>query len=140
MARALKALPKRLSRKVQNDALREAAEPMRAEMSRLAPRRPPKPDLRDHIVISLAKGEDSKEAAVAVGPARPNYFYGSFQEFGTKHHAAQPFMRPGFDAMVRESLQILGAAVWRELAARGVSRSVVDESPIQSGPDGGGLL
>lgn len=31
-------------------------------------------------------------------------FYGLFQEFGTAHHAAQPFMRPAFEQSKEQAL------------------------------------
>jgi HK97 gp10 family phage protein len=104
------------------EALTEAAEPTRKMMSVLAPHEPGKPDLRDTMVISPVRGEDLKESIVAIGPSRKG-FYGSFQELGTKHHGAQPFARPAFDANIEPSLRILAASIWRELAARGVMRT-----------------
>lgn len=92
-------------------------------MSVMAPHAPGKPDLRDTISVSGARGTDSNEIAVAIGPSRAG-FYGSFQELGTKHHAAQPFARPAFDSQGPTSLQIIASAIWRELAARGISRTV----------------
>ncbi len=99
-------------------------------MATLAPHRPGKPDLRDNMSISLARGVDSNEMAVAIGPTRKGY-YGSFQELGTKHHAAQPFARPAFDGHVQTSLDILAAAIWRELAAHGVMRKANVPTTVQ---------
>jgi HK97 gp10 family phage protein len=130
LAAALRKLSTRISRRIAHECLVEAAEPMRRRMSSLAPHEPGKPDLRDTIVISRARGEDAQESAVAVGPSKFG-FYGSFLEFGTKQMAAQPFARPAFDQTHEQSLQILGAACWRELAARGVSRSISREGPVE---------
>lgn len=136
---ALAQLPQRASRRLQREALVEAAEPMRKQMGKLAPRRPPHPDMADNIVIGNATGEDSREVAIAVGPAK-RFFHGSFQELGTAHHAAQPFARPAFDGTAPAALGVIGAALWRELAGRGINRpSSSGAGPVSGGP-GGGLL
>lgn len=128
--RNLDQLSNRITRGILSGALAEAAEPMRRDMGRRAPHRPGKPDLRDEIVIKPIRGEDAREVAVAVGPAK-HVFYGSFLEFGTIHAAARPFARPAFDANVDGALVILMAAIWRELAGRGVSRSVVVDEAVE---------
>lgn len=119
LADNLAQLPQRISRRVQLQALREAAEPMRDGMSRLAPVEPGPPDLRDMMTISPARGTDREELAVAIGPSRRG-FYGLFQEFGTVHHGAQPFARPAFDQGIAASLRILSAALWDGLKSHGV--------------------
>jgi HK97 gp10 family phage protein len=108
-------------------------------MAALAPHEPGKPDLRDAMVISTSRGQDRNEAAVAIGPTRKG-FYGSFQELGTKHHAAQPFVRPALDRNVQISLQILASAIWRELAAKGISRSSTTTGEGITGGPGGSTL
>jgi HK97 gp10 family phage protein len=141
LAANLEKLSKALSRKIQRDALTEAAEPLRARMGELAPRsdKTSGVHLADDIVISSARGQDSDEVAVAVGPS-PTTFYGGLQEFGTAHHGAQPFARPAFDSEVDEALEILAAALWRELAARGIARTVSAPTTPTAPSGGGGLL
>ena len=129
LARALATLSQRVNRQVRYEALERAAEPMRRTASRLAPHAPGKPDLRDAIEIQRVKGEHG-EPAVAVGPTR-DAFYGFYQEFGTVHHGAQPFMRPAFDTEASRALAELGRAMWTALAARGVSRSGSTASALQ---------
>lgn len=105
----------------------------------------------------LGERNDDKRQAVAVGPARlltgahsvigrdgshrtiGYSFYSLFQEFGTIHHAAQPFARPAFDETAKTSLGIIGKAAWRELAGRGIGRSHSSRGPI-SGGEGGSTL
>jgi hypothetical protein len=59
-------------------------------------------------------------------------FYGSFQEFGTAHHAPQPWARPAFDATHQTSLRVFADALWRELAGRGIQRgSSSVEVPVE---------
>lgn len=137
LAQALGELPTRLSRSARREALRDAAAPMRARMSQLAPRgNPREPNLKDNIGIGDARGEDQQEVAIAVGPTIAGY-YGSFQELGTSEHAAQPFARPAFDEQVGASLRILGAALWTILAGRGIFRTTSSRAPIVGGPGGG---
>lgn len=130
LAKALDALSAKVSKRLLIEALTEAAEPMRQSMARHAPVDPGKPDLRDTMTINRSRGEDVREAAVAVGPSKAGW-YGSFQEFGTKHHGAQPFVRPAFDETAQQCLNVLGEVLWRELAGRGVHRpTVIAEGPV----------
>jgi HK97 gp10 family phage protein len=140
LAANLAKLSERVSKRVQRQALREAAEPMRERMSDLAPHEPGKPDLREMMAVSNARGEDIKETAVAVGPTLKG-FYGSFQEFGTSRHGAQPFARPAFDQTAAHSLRILSSELWDALKSRGLGLFSRGESsgPVTGGP-GGSLL
>jgi HK97 gp10 family phage protein len=146
LAKTLNALPGAVSLKVQRDALRLAAEPMRAEAAILAPRGPDAPHIAENIVIGIpSKGlEDvSDEAAVvAVGPEK-RYFYGAFWEFGWIHHAAHPFMRPAFDTKAPVSLSILGRELWNAIqkaAARAFSQQSQTTGASRGRSSGGGLL
>lgn len=133
LADALGQLSPRVSRKVQKEALMDAAEPMRRRMEQLAPRAPGKPDLADHMVISSERGVDAQEVVVAVGPSK-SFFYGSFQELGTAHHPAHPFARPAFDQKAESALKLFADAVWLALTGRGVRRAtVLSDAPV-SGP------
>lgn len=118
-----------LSKKIVREALLEAAEPIRAMAARIAPHAPGAPDLRDHIAVAPVRS--SELGAVAVGPTR-EFYYGFFQEFGTKHHGAHAFMRPAFDTQAEKALGVLGKALWRELASRGISRTATVSGPVQS--------
>ena len=84
---------------------RSGAEVLRAEMSKRAPVRTGY--LREHIGIGDAKIDEAKgQITIPVGPNN-KAFYGLFQEFGTRHHPAQPFMRPAAD---ESQAQVLAAA------------------------------
>lgn len=127
----LRALPDAYTRTIVIDALKEAAEPMRARMAQLAPREPGAPDLADNIGISVAnrlgdvgggrwEARHDEEHAVAVGPTK-DFFYGLFQEYGTVHHRAQPFMRPAFDSESGKALTILTQELWKPLRDKAAS-------------------
>ena len=126
LAKALSQLSARVSTRLLRESLVESAEPMQERMSELAPFDPEDPPthLREEIVVQVIRGEDRREVAVAVGPSK-RAFYGGLQEFGTAHHAAQPFARPAFDQTWLQSMQILSSSLWRELAGRGINRPTV---------------
>lgn len=133
LAKRLRALPTALTKSIVVEALRAGAAPMRDRIADLAPRGAIAPHLADNIGISLVKGEEAvfsvsqgawaanEEYAVAVGPTK-DYFYGLFLEFGwINHPAAMPFMRPGFDGTVTQSLEIISRLLWAAVSERGAS-------------------
>ena len=123
LAANLRALPDAVSLKVQRQALRAGAEPMRAHAAAMAPRGPDAPHIAENIVIGVpsvtgvtADLVRDTEAVVAVGPEK-SYFYGFFWEYGTIKLAAHPFMRPAFDTQASESLRIVGAVLGQAIIA-----------------------
>lgn len=58
-----------------------------------------------YVAVRKRKGLGGK--AGARNPFDP--FYWRFQEFGTKHHAAQPFMGPAFNANAERAIDIFTA-------------------------------
>lgn len=118
LAKALSALPAAVSLKVQREALRAGAEPMRAEAATLAPRGPDAPHIAENIVIGIPTAGlldvRDEDAVVAVGPEK-KYFYGFFWEFGWTKHSAHPFMRPAFDTKAPAALTIIGQQFWASI-------------------------
>jgi HK97 gp10 family phage protein len=150
LARTLTALPAALSYRVLIEGLKEAAEPMRSAMGRNAPREPGAPDLADNMGISVAsrlgstsggrwQAREEGQAAVAVGPTK-NFFYGLFQEYGTKRHGAHPFARPAFDSEAPKALEIMKRVYWTILASKGIHRGMSTGGVPVSGGVGGSLL
>lgn len=132
LERALKELGKATARNVVRRALAKAAQPMAEAAEAGAPERTGK--LKASIEISgRAKGAnagaaafgaalragaseaEAREAARAASKGSVTLFMGVdsrvgqgvLQEFGTEHHAAQPFMRPAWDAHKEGALQII---------------------------------
>jgi HK97 gp10 family phage protein len=136
IAKALATLASAVSKRILVRALAEGAEPIRQSMAAHAPRSDEAPHIADHIVISVARTED--QAAVAIGPAK-GFAYGVPLEVGTVDTPAQPFARPAFDGNTERAQRIVGAAIWRELAGKGVSRSGSQAGSVAA-PDGGDLL
>ena len=132
LMKTFRALSSAVSRDVLADALTESAEPIRSAASALAPRgRGRGPHLADNIVVGVTQFGDGGQVSnpdvvtVAIGPSHQPHdmFYGMFQEFGTAHHPAQPFMRPAFDQRHKESRRMFGAAVSAAVARRFARRS-----------------
>lgn len=135
LVKVLNDLSPRVGKRMLREALEAAGEPMRLSMQAKAPRAPGKPDLADNMVMSTARVKSRNEgqaAGVAIGPSA-GFYYGFFQEFGTVHHSAQPFMRPSFDGGAPRALADLTRALWAALAARGVSRSTTVDAPVEGG-------
>ena len=68
-------------------------------------------DLKTNIVVSgtLSKSQRGEKGSAIeryVGPST-KAFHGMFQEFGTAHHAAHPFLRPALDSKVRSVLDLI---------------------------------
>lgn len=122
LAQVLSGLPRRVSTRLLREALREGGQPIQVRASSMAPRKPGAPDLADNIAVADARPPAGAQVAVAIGPTR-DFYYGFMQEFGTAHHGAQPFLRPAFGSQVPKVLGIIGAALWRELAGRGIQRN-----------------
>ena len=106
LAAAFEDLERRVARETMRKALEEAAEVVRAEASRLAPRRTGR--LAENIVTAW---EGGRAQAALIGPRAgkrsdpKSAFYGLFQELGTSRHPAQPFLRPAFEAKREEAVE-----------------------------------
>lgn len=119
LARQLRVLPTAMSQKVQLQALKRGAVPIRDMAATLAPRdeQAGAPHLADNILIVAPTSKKLDElgafdmVAVWIGPAA-KFFYGYFQEIGTAFHPAKPFMRPAFDSQHRRSISIVAAEAW----------------------------
>jgi HK97 gp10 family phage protein len=132
LKKRLDQLPHAMSRKVQVNALKAGAAPIRDAMEAHAPRSDGGWEhLADHIVVSvpsesrLERQGLFEQTIVEVGP-EAKFFHGYFQEFGTAFHPAQAFARPAFDQQSRRSLNIVLAEAWaaiRKQLGLGGSRS-----------------
>ncbi len=123
----LAALPQAVSKKIMRTVLVEAAEPMVAVARQKAPREPGAPDPKENIEIGnpRTRTDEGGEMSTTVvwGPLKA-FFYGFFQEFGTVHHGAQPFMRPAFDSQKERSLSIIVRRTWEHIQSWVLSRDV----------------
>jgi HK97 gp10 family phage protein len=58
------------------------------------------------------------------------------QEFGTQHHAANPFIRPGWEATKHRALETIKALLWQEIekAAARAARKAARAAAAGAGP------
>lgn len=124
-------------KKAARDALLEGAEPIHAAAQAKAPVRSGGAEkrfkvgqgesrvrrrgaLRMHVTIGTRlnrsqarQNADKMPVEVYVGTRDRA---GRLREFGTKNSAAEPFIRPAWDAMKARALEIIKAALWRQIS------------------------
>ena len=105
--KALRQLPDKLQRRLTGNALRAGARVGKAALERAAPERRDgrlkrqgrtlrAPGyLKRNISVRRAKRGPNKRSRYFAGP-KP--FYGQYQETGTRHQRARPWMRPAWDS------------------------------------------
>jgi HK97 gp10 family phage protein len=142
LAAVLNRLSKAAKRQQLYPILKAAAAPMRDHAAGSARRRPPTPDLADHIAVAAAtrvgsieggkwSPTDENQAAVAMGPTK-GFEHGIFLEYGTVHSRAFPFMRPAFDGGVAKAFGIIQDGIWALLRKNaGKTRTIA--SPTGTG-------
>lgn len=92
-------------------SLRAGAEPIRARAEELAPYETGR--LKESMMITV--GDQTATGAIAkIGPSRKG-FYGTFDEFGTSHMAAHPFLKPAYDEKIDEATRIVGETLAAEI-------------------------
>jgi HK97 gp10 family phage protein len=125
---ALTQLPKATGKNVLRRVGRNRLEPMREHAAAKAPDDPNTTggrDLSSSIKIRNAKAkvrfvqgkfraDSSRGISLTMGPSKAA-FHGKFQEWGTIHHAAQPFMRPAWDAGARKVVEGIRDDLWNEI-------------------------
>lgn len=94
----LEALDARTSRAILAQIVVAAAEPVRAVAAQKAPIGQTG-RLAGEMTTELLESK-TRRASAGVGPHQ-DAWYGRFQEYGTVHHAAQPFLRPAYDEQKR---------------------------------------
>jgi HK97 gp10 family phage protein len=125
---ALKDLGNSQGKQVVRRTLKQLGNPIAEEAKDLAPidnTRDDGPHLYEQIAVSssldpqhrrrLAKSKGTID--VFVGPGK-NAFHAHLQEFGTEHHAAQPFMRPAWDAHKARLMDRLKDLLWLNIQRR----------------------
>lgn len=126
----LRELPQRIGRATLRKSLVKAAQPVAVVARSLAPDDPatPAPDLKASIAVTttLTRGQRRRrpklnEVEVYIGPTRQAgravLNYASFQEFGTVHHPAHPYLRPAWDRMQPIVLKIFAADLGPQIEA-----------------------
>jgi len=108
LEKALMDLPQATSKRVGRFALRKAGAPILKLAKSLAPDDPATgaPDLKSSMKMAASrwagrsrstKFVDPDQIEMHIGPSSEGYPQAIMQEVGTRHHAAQPYMRPAWD-------------------------------------------
>jgi len=124
MEALLKDLGPKVATRLGDKALRAAAKPIIQEAKRLVPVRTGQ--LKRSIVGVGGKNKQT-EREVLIGFKPPASRRAHFTEFGTRHSAAHPFMRPALDARAQDALNAmvdtLAEGIEREEWKRAVSET-----------------
>lgn len=104
-------LPPKLGLRFLRRAGRKAAEIVR-EDARL--RAPVDTGKLQNEMMTRTRKEDDRTIEIDVGPSRAGW-YGRFQEFGTAHHTAQPFLEPAFVAIGPEAARVFAEEIKKEI-------------------------
>jgi HK97 gp10 family phage protein len=126
---ALGQLPRAVAKKVARDVLRDAAEPIARSARSFAPR----DDYHLYESIDVSTRLNRRQRSIHRDETSPSFqemFVGTNnpagvqQEFGNERHAAQPFMRPAWDAQKTPTLNRIANSLWFhiEKAARRLAR------------------
>jgi HK97 gp10 family phage protein len=116
---AFEELPKATGKNIMKRILKDRAVPLAAYAESLAPVRTGKLRMSISIGTKLSRRQaalarDSKSyTEVYIGPSP--LAQATAQEFGTNRHAAQPFMRPAWDAFKDRLLEMLASDLWLEI-------------------------
>lgn len=108
LARRFAALERNAQSRILAGAVTAGAEVIRQEAERLAPR---DPRTSDHAAeqIKHQQGRVTRtEATAEIGYDKRKAWYLRFQELGTKHHRAQPHLRPAMDTKKGEAANAVG--------------------------------
>ncbi len=114
LQRNLTALPKQVERKVVMGALRKAAKPLIAEARARVPVKTGR--LRASIGVRAARIRGGLAVHIGAGARKVRgrqIRHGHLIEFGTRHHAAFPFLRPAFEDVREEMTRVLGRELGR---------------------------
>lgn len=93
-------------------ALQEAAKPMQNEMKRLAPYDPTNKGKHGRDAISIGGAKNLRGVRTIsigiMGADWEKHHYMYYQEFGTSHNPAHPWMQPGYESKKQEAYKIIG--------------------------------
>lgn len=88
---------------------KSGAQILEVEMRALAP--VDTGQLAGGITTRVLPESSADEVIVGVGPGKAE-FYGLFIEFGTAHHAPQPFMAPALEARKKDIVEKMVGVFW----------------------------
>jgi HK97 gp10 family phage protein len=116
--RLLQRLPDEVAREHLTDAVEAGANFIKVEAARRAPR--DEGDLAASITVHMTKQRNTGgDPRAEIGPSKKEQHVGRFQEFGTAHHAAHPFLRPALDSRAQDALNVTADVLRERLAKLG---------------------
>lgn len=115
LERALKTIGPRAARRVGAKAMRVAAQVIVDMAKVLAPVRTGA--LEESITSAPQRSNVQRELKIQIGFKPPVSARAHFTEYGTRHSAAHPFMRPALDARGRAAIAVMGHELWKGIAA-----------------------
>ena len=117
--RLLLQLPDDMAREYLADAVQSGGAQIADEARRRAPR--DEGDLAASITVQVTRQRNTGgDPRAEIGPSKKEQHVGRFQEFGTAHNAAQPFLRPALDTRAQDAVDIMAAVLREKLNALGV--------------------
>lgn len=118
MEKLLMELGPNVARRIGQAANKAAANVIADEARRLVPVRTG--ELQASITVQAEKGNDEREIETVIGVFKPTSGRAHLVEFGTRHSAARPFMRPALDAKAGEALSKMA-----DMLAKGIEREAL---------------
>jgi HK97 gp10 family phage protein len=122
LQRKLNGLVPKLEKKIVRKAMREAIRPAAASAAANAP------VLSGLLKLSLKVGarkfKNRRKFGVQIATNRlggASIFYAAFNELGTKHQPARPFMRPALHGNRTQAIEIMKSEIGRGIEAAGRS-------------------
>lgn len=104
--RMLQQLPDDMARIYLVDAVRAGGELIAEEAARRAPR--DTGDLAASITVKVNKNVKSNgDPEAQIGPSKKEQRVGRYQELGTSHNPAQPFLRPALDTRGQDAIEAM---------------------------------
>lgn len=118
----LKFLPNRVRLNIGRRALKAGAQPILQRAKMNAPRRTG--TLQSSLRVKLGRSRRPQSLLVTIGTRKESdMFYAAFNEFGTGHQPARPFLRPAFDSEKDAALgiiiRVLKQEIEKKVPARG---------------------
>ena len=118
LLRELDRMPEKMTRQVQQEALRAAAQPILSDAKQNAPEKTGKG--KRGLKISRLRGKGSHRY-VLVGIDRSDHseiYYMKFHEFGTSRMRARPFLGPAYEKNKGLALQLIRQTVRKGLGLK----------------------
>lgn len=127
--RALRELGPQIANRLGVRALRKAARVFIKEMRRLVPRRTRA--LSKSIVAVRGRDEPGGRKVFRIAFKRPASRYAHLVEFGTRHSAAKPFIRPAMDSQAQAAVDAMAFDLSKGIAQQEYKKLVNSDVDLE---------